>query len=863
MASKKLSYDQIAEKGLLDPLINDIERLNGLLKATETELKKVVKQTAEMGKNNPLESYSDLKQAEEAINKQKKAVEGLSAVEKERIKLQERLTSLQDERTKANFELRAEVNKQTKALRDAAKETVNNADAYQKLTKQTNEAQKEFKRLAAEFGVSSKEAADARKEFNKLDKQLRKVNKAAKDGRRDVGRYTLATEKMGRSFKTAAAAMTGAGILGILTSLKDIFGGSADGADAFSRSIDIVTTSLKIGAVNLFQFIQGNVTLTDALKNVADGIENATDKINKASEAERELFNRTLELTPEIAKLDKEIARLENTADNNTKSLQDQLKATQELGIVAEKAATLNLELANKELAIAKLRSDSNKEDTSLQQRLAEARAAVFNAESEQLRVRNDNQRQASEISRDILEADLDILLDVSDRQKTINERIVADTTESLGIRTEAYQKAEKDIEESFKRQVELIQGLTETPLDVDELIALEDTDLINERIKALNLDEITQNRLREVIIERIAANRDLDESLKTLTDAQRAVTEQQEENLFLQDIINKSTLENADLNALLTDLDDQRLEKEIENLEVRKILAKSNSEEIADIEKQLLEKQLEQLERANEKEIEAEKRKQEQLREVTESGFEVLSQLSQKYNDEQLEAIDGQLAAARDREQDLVELAAKGSTDATQSLIELQDQQAQLAQQREQEVKRQQQFELALAAIQTYTAKVQGGQEPAAALGSTLADITLLQQLVQALPGFYEGTEDTGTGGFMKDKEGRNITGFTHEKERVINAKENKLIGNMSNTELALLAHQARTPKIEQGLTEDALLIGEVRKLTQVVKSKPDFLGMDYDPINRMATDTIRRGNRIERVHKKIGGVFNGINRA
>ena len=137
------------------------------------------------------------------------------------------------------------------------------------------------------------------------------------------------------------------------------------------------------------------------------------------------------------------------------------------------------------------------------------------------------------------------------------------------------------------------------------------------------------------------------------------------------------------------------------------------------------------------------------------------------------------------------------------------------------------------------------------------------MQQLVQALPGFYEGTEDTGTGGFMKDKEGRNITGFTHEKERVINAKENKLIGNMSNTELALLAHQARTPKIEQGLTEDALLIGEVRKLTQVVKSKPDFLGMDYDPINRMATDTIRRGNRIERVHKKIGGVFNGINRA
>ena len=841
----------------------DKSMLESSLNQVQTDNDKLRNALAEMEKNKPLESYSDLKQAEEAINKQKKAVEGLSAVEKERIKLQERLTSLQDERTKANFELRAEVNKQTKALRDAAKETVNNADAYQKLTKQTNEAQKEFKRLAAEFGVSSKEAADARKEFNKLDKQLRKVNKAAKDGRRDVGRYTLATEKMGRSFKTAAAAMTGAGILGILTSLKDIFGGSADGADAFSRSIDIVTTSLKIGAVNLFQFIQGNVTLTDALKNVADGIENATDKINKASEAERELFNRTLELTPEIAKLDKEIARLENTADNNTKSLQDQLKATQELGIVAEKAATLNLELANKELAIAKLRSDSNKEDTSLQQRLAEARAAVFNAESEQLRVRNDNQRQASEISRDILEADLDILLDVSDRQKTINERIVADTTESLGIRTEAYQKAEKDIEESFKRQVELIQGLTETPLDVDELIALEDTDLINERIKALNLDEITQNRLREVIIERIAANRDLDESLKTLTDAQRAVTEQQEENLFLQDIINKSTLENADLNALLTDLDDQRLEKEIENLEVRKILAKSNSEEIADIEKQLLEKQLEQLERANEKEIEAEKRKQEQLREVTESGFEVLSQLSQKYNDEQLEAIDGQLAAARDREQDLVELAAKGSTDATQSLIELQDQQAQLAQQREQEVKRQQQFELALAAIQTYTAKVQGGQEPAAALGSTLADITLLQQLVQALPGFYEGTEDTGTGGFMKDKEGRNITGFTHEKERVINAKENKLIGNMSNTELALLAHQARTPKIEQGLTEDALLIGEVRKLTQVVKSKPDFLGMDYDPINRMATDTIRRGNRIERVHKKIGGVFNGINRA
>lgn len=83
---------------------------------------------------------------------------------------------------------------------------------------------------------------------------------------------------------------------------------------------------------------------------------------------------------------------------------------------------------------------------------------------------------------------------------------------------------------------------------------------------------------------------------------------------------------------------------------------------------------------------------------------------------------------------------------------------------------------------------------------------------LAEGLKPFYHGTEDTGKAGFARDQYGA-ITGYTHEKERVLTAKDNAVIGDMSNSELTNLAF-----KYNSGLLMD---VGSGVKLPSSSKAK------------------------------------------
>ena len=81
------------------------------------------------------------------------------------------------------------------------------------------------------------------------------------------------------------------------------------------------------------------------------------------------------------------------------------------------------------------------------------------------------------------------------------------------------------------------------------------------------------------------------------------------------------------------------------------------------------------------------------------------------------------------------------------------------------------------------FAAKTEQGDKNA--LGSTITDLTVLSSFIQGLQGFYEGTENTGSSGALRDQHGV-ITGYTHKNERVFNEKQNNRIGNISNEDAA-----------------------------------------------------------------------------
>lgn len=178
--------------------------------------------------------------------------------------------------------------------------------------------------------------------------------------------------------------------------------------------------------------------------------------------------------------------------------------------------------------------------DASIELATIEAQRAVQAIESSRI---------IGEINRDRFEQELDFALDVFDRQKSVNERIIADDTRTFEERFKLLEKTKRLNESSFESQIKLTKDFIQTTLDErlklakeegildrDELKRLENqisrakeldivklTTLENEKdVRKLLIsqgvaDEITQNRIREIIIERKAALQDLAEAERDL----------------------------------------------------------------------------------------------------------------------------------------------------------------------------------------------------------------------------------------------------------------------------------------------------------------------------------------------------------
>ena len=110
------------------------------------------------------------------------------------------------------------------------------------------------------------------------------------------------------------------------------------------------------------------------------------------------------------------------------------------------------------------------------------------------------------------------------------------------------------------------------------------------------------------------------------------------------------------------------------------------------------------------------------------------------------------------------------------------QEQLAQKELQRQQAEKRAQQAAEALALINLTVAAAQSGDQNAVQTG--LVQFGVLKGLIAAIGSFYHGTEDTGTVSNPLDSNGGRFA-ILHNHERVMTAKQNKAVGDMTNEQL------------------------------------------------------------------------------
>lgn len=898
--SKPISYEQVAKPNLLDPLKKEIQEVDSALVAATGSLKALISEAAKVAKATPLDSFENIEKVEKSIRDTTKAVGELDKIEKDRLKLQERLTQLDDERVKANFDLREQIRLQTKELRDNARAAAASGDAYERLKKETNDAQKEAKKLSAEFGVNSKQAKEAQKRFTELDDELAEVNKRMRDGRRDVGRYEKGVRSLTKTFKAFASATI---ILKILELIQGSVNENSEGAAEFEKIWVRVTATFQVVSSRLIQAFQvirnnfssfvvnvqlqfakltnvftdneeevknlqkeydelkkGNQDLGAVFAGVADEIQNLIDKNVEA-------IDKTLEYRRAIIQNEEAIARqigaqrdLQAAFDDDSTSLEEQIRNGVAYRNSLRETQALEADIAKDRQQIAQLNAAANPFSLEAREELAAANKELAELLADQAELVAGTEREIQKLRDDATQLNLDFYIDDFDNRKTVNERIIADETQTFERRKKLLEENLRGAETSFDLQEEALnKSLRErgkAELDFDELRKKNSSEEIARVIREAGISEPLAIRALEVLRERRTFLQDNAEAQRDLNAAEAESRLIQDDIVLQQEALNKLQEKGVDLEMVLADLSEQRLQNEIENIRERISVAEDGSAEAIRLNQELNDKLLEQ----DQARFDKEKRLQEErLKELEKFGkgaqeaFALLNDVFEERSGKRIEAIDKEIQAEEARAGRLSELAAQGNEDAENNLAITEQRQAELEARRQRQIERQERQELAFAAIQTYAGKVQAGDPNP--LASTISDISVLRAFINALPGFFEGTEDTGTVTNPLDSKGGRLS-ILHDNERIIDKGNNKIIGKMSNTELAMIANREknRSSKTEKA---SAFVVQELRELKQITKDKPSYMGMDYDQVADAIVRKVQKGQKLERIHKKNGGIW------
>ena len=242
---------------------------------------------------------------------------------------------------------------------------------------------------------------------------------------------------------------------------------------------------------------------------------------------------------------------------------------------------------------------------------------------------------------------------------------------------------------------------------------------------------------------------------------------------------------------------------------------------------------------------------KSKEFAEAFEDSLDLIDDRFKKSAKNRIDYIDKQIEDIEERQEIFQELAKKGVENAEDNLAFEQKRAAELAREREREIRRQKRAELALTALKTYASKVESGEKNP--LGSTIRDIALLNAFLDTLPGFYEGSEsveDSMTPQLRTGKDDYIVR--VDGKERILSPQQNAMIpDNMSNWELANAARAQRAGSTKFDNSEQVLK--KFDELKSSIDNKPAYLGRDFDKTNKAIIETIAYKNKIERNHIKL----------
>lgn len=274
-----------------------------------------------------------------------------------------------------------------------------------------------------------------------------------------------------------------------------------------------------------------------------------------------------------------------------------------------------------------------------------------------------------------------------------------------------------------------------------------------------------------------------------------------------------------------------------------------------------------------NKKEIDSENEKLKKIKETYQSLNNIADAFykrEQERSDKQIENIDKEIDASRSRIDYLRQFALEGNLNASNSIAVEEKRQAEATLKKEKEIQKQKRIESSLALLKTYTSSLESGQTPSQALAQVLENGTLLAELINALPSFDVGTDNTskhiaGANGGVDGKGG--FLAINHPNEKIFNSSDSAKIGfDVPNSEVAdtfgmvrkgLLVPKSQTTVVANWQSNEEIL-SKFDSLERTVKGLhiPEVT-YDFDNIEKVVTKIIKSKNGTKTISKKGSGIW------
>ena len=436
---------------------------------------------------------------------------------------------------------------------------------------------------------------------------------------------------------------------------------------------------------------------------------------------------------------------------------------------------------------------------------------------------------------------------------KSKYESLFGSIIKGTGARGEAIYFTEAELaDKRYKLQVKYIQDIQKVNAQFNE-----ERDLAN-KVYNKELDLINQNEKNKIkelktdtkeTKDNTSATKKLKVEIEELDEALKDITYTEKERAKQAELTTEEIDMESDAYTNLTELISMQ-----EKL-IKSAIARGESKEVIKSMVNVLNSYKEELKGFDKLFAElTEETEKELYNTITETTNNIVESYK-KRSEAKEENLNKELEASKDYETQLRELAKKGIEGAKENLAYEQKAQAEIEKKKLAEQKKQKRLELGMSAISAFGKIAE--TEPDKALTKTITEITKLLAFINSLPAFAEGViEFSGKGTTKSDS---NIVKLSN-KESVIKAEATALYKPQLKAMNELRYNPLDYVNInkDRSITNNATfgLISELKELKEITKSKQEYK-IDVDGITHEIVERIKSANTININRYKRKGLF------